>query len=140
MRYINFFLERLLLYINNHHFGFAPVHFFCQFAVLRRPCDRRISAHTDFGQMKLAQRHSYKQHYWQMAQRRIGFSTRNQELIAFMYNKVIFRTARVGHTPYQSSVLHSEAFIFMEPLHILKIEFKIYKKLITLSFHARNYV
>ena len=36
--YITFFLERLLLYINNHHFCFAPVHFFCQFAVLRRPC------------------------------------------------------------------------------------------------------
>lgn len=42
-----------------------------------------------------------------------------------MYYKVIFRAviaARGGHIPYQSSVLHSEAFIFMEPLHIIKIE------------------
>ena len=54
MRYINFFLERLLLYISNHNFCFAPVQFFYQFAVLRRRCDWRISAHADFGQMKLA--------------------------------------------------------------------------------------
>ena len=54
MHYFNFFLEQLLLYINNHHFCFAPVHFFCQFAVLRRPCDQRISTHVDLGQMKLA--------------------------------------------------------------------------------------
>ena len=39
---------------NNHNFCFAPVHFFCQFAVLRLPCDRRILAHADLGQMKLA--------------------------------------------------------------------------------------
>ena len=35
MCYINFFLERLLLYINNHQFCFAPVHF--RFAPAMRP-------------------------------------------------------------------------------------------------------
>ena len=39
---------------NNHHFCFAPVHFFCQFAVLRRTCDRCILAYADLGHIKLA--------------------------------------------------------------------------------------
>ena len=49
MRYINFFLKRLLLYINNHHFCLAPVYFFCQLTQLVE------HAHADLGQMKLVQ-------------------------------------------------------------------------------------
>ena len=39
---------------NNHNICFVLVHFFCQFAVFRRPCDRRNLAYADLGHMKLA--------------------------------------------------------------------------------------
>ena len=63
MRYVSFFICNDCYYrINNHH-SYSCCNllvlrrftsFAMQFAVLRRPCDRRISAYADLGQMKLA--------------------------------------------------------------------------------------